>query len=117
MTKIKKVVACIAFLLFMVWVPLCVFDKTKVTQNNNQAGYKGVLNLWHVETFEGGCGSRANFLKKRAIEFESKNKGVLVSVQTYTPEQVVQKLNDGAKFDLISYSYGVGCDIVNMLSA
>ena len=65
------------------------------------------------------CGDVCNrrVLKKRAIEFESKNKGVLVSVQTYTPEQVVQKLSDGAKFDLISYSYGVGCDIVNMLSA
>ena len=117
MKKFKKVVACILFLLFMVWVPLCVFDKIDSGQNIEKSGYKGVLNLWHIETFEGGSGSRAEFLKKRAIEFEANNKGVLVSVQTYTPEQVVQKLNDGARFDIISFSYGVGCDVINLLSA
>ena len=116
MTKFKKIIACILFLCFMVWVPLCAFDKISMEQNKVKKGYKGVLNLWHIETFEGGSGSRANFLKRRAIEFESQNKGVFVSVQTYTPEQVLQKLNDGAKFDIISFSYGVGCDILNLLS-
>ena len=112
MTKFKKIIACILFLCFMAWVPLCAFDKISMGQNKMEKGYKGVLNLWHIETFEGGSGSRANFLKRRAIEFESQNKGVFVSVQTYTPEQVLQKLNDGARFDIISFSYGVGCDIL-----
>ena len=116
MSKVKKIVACVLFLMFMAYVPVFVFDKLKyVDQEPN--GYSGILNLWHIETFEGGSGSRAEFLKKRAIEFESKNKGVLVSVQTYTQEQAVEKIANGDTFDMISFSYGVGCDVLSLLCA
>ena len=38
-------------------------------------GYAGVLELWNVESFEGGCGSRQAWLTGRAAKFENKNKG------------------------------------------
>jgi hypothetical protein len=118
----KKTVAALLFCTFMVCVPLYVFDKLdgNAFGNNGSAtdnnGYKGILTLWHVDSFEGGRGSRSEFLKGRAIEFEARHKGVLVSVQTYTYEQVKQKLQNGEKFDLISFSAGVGFDIKGLLS-
>ena len=115
MKKYKKCFALILFLVFMAYVPLFVFDKLK-DKKDDVGSYQGIVNLWHIETFEGGSGSRAEFLKKRAIEFESKNKGVLVSVQTYSEEQLLQKLSQGDKFDLISFSCGVGCEVRDFVS-
>jgi len=92
----------------MLYVPLFVFDKISFDSGIQPLTYKGVLVLWHVDTFEGGSGSRAEFLKSRAIEFEKQNKGVLISVQSYTPQQVEQKLAQGERFDIISFSSGTG---------
>lgn len=78
------------------------------TESAVPEGYKGVLTLWQVDGFEGGSGSRSAFLNGRAIEFEKSHPGVLVSVQTYTCEQVRQKLLDGDRFDLISFPVGTG---------
>ena len=111
----KKYISGILFVVFMAYVPLFVFDKLDA-KGEGGGSYAGVLNLWHIETFEGGRGSRAEFLKKRAIEFESKNKGVFVSVQTYTLQQVEEKLKQGDNFDLISFSFGVGCKVKELLS-
>lgn len=115
MKKSKKIASLCLFLVFMLYVPLFVFDKLndkKVTD----LSYKGIVNLWHVETFEGGSGNRAEFLKKRAIEFENQNKGVLVSVQTFNEQQVAEKLLQGDRFDLISFSCGVGCEVRKFVS-
>ena len=113
----KKTVAALLFCLFMVCVPLYVFDRLDDGVNlSHGTGYKGILTLWHVDSFEGGRGSRSEFLKGRAIEFEAQHKGVLVSVQNYTYEQVKQKLADGDRFDLISFSAGVGFDVKGLLS-
>jgi len=113
----KKIVAALLFCLFMVCVPLYVFDKLDDGSNiSHGANYKGILTLWNVDSFEGGRGSRSEFLKGRAIEFEARHKGVLVSVQNYTYEQVKQKLANGDRFDLISFSAGVGFDVKSLLS-
>lgn len=110
----RQCAAALCFALFMACAPFFVF-RPSAAQTTPQ--YKGVLNLWHVDGFEGGSGSRAEFLKKRTIEFESKNKGVFISVQSYTYEQVRQKLADGGTFDLISFSAGVGELVLGKVSA
>ena len=75
-----------------------------------------ILSLWHVESFEGGLNSRTDWLKKRAMEFEKKNKGVYVDVSKLTYQQVVDKLMQGQRFDLISFGVGVGDAVLNRLA-
>ena len=71
-----------------------------------QKQYKGIITLWHVDGFEGGSGSRKQFLLKVAREFEKQNQGVLVMVTNHTFTSVKESINNGQMPDLISYSNG-----------
>lgn len=82
-----------------------------------QAGYQGVLELWNVETFEGGVGSREGWLTNRAAKFEMANSGLFVHVTTLTVEQLNDKLEKGENFDLITFSRGVGVLVKDRLAA
>ena len=57
-----------------------------------QGVFRGVLDLWHVETFEGGSSSRKSWLNSVARQFEKANKGIYVCVTTYTHQQAIDKL-------------------------
>lgn len=80
-------------------------------------GYAGVLELWNVESFEGGCGSRQAWLTGRAAKFENKNKGLYVHVTTLSPSQAKDKLQRGDKFDIVGFSTGVGAMFAEYLTA
>ena len=67
-----------------------------------------VITIWHVDSFEGGKGSRANFLRKVASGFSKKHKSVSFLVTSYTLEGVKTALSSGKTPDLISYG---GCSI------
>ncbi len=69
--------------------------------------YKCIVNLWHVDSFEGGTGSRAEFLLGRAAAFEKNNAGVFVMVTPMTAENANEKFAAGERPDMISYGYGV----------
>ncbi len=68
-----------------------------------------VLSLWHTDTFEGGRGSRAAFLKRVAAEYGKKNGGVIVLVSSYTIEGLQAALKKGEAPDLLSF--GIGADV------
>ena len=42
-------------------------EQSKIT---NPAEYKGIISLWQIDGFEGGSGSRKQFLLKVARDFE-----------------------------------------------
>lgn len=84
-------------------------------QQTQPLGYKGVLELWNVETFEGGSGSRSAWLTNRAAKFEAKNKGLFVHVTDVSEEQLQQKLDNGETFDIICFSRGVGVQVSDLL--
>ena len=69
--------------------------------------YKGIITIWHVDSFEGGVGSRKQFLLKVARSFEKKHKGVLIMVVDQTPTSVKENYKSGQYPDLISYGNGV----------
>jgi ABC-type amino acid transport substrate-binding protein len=69
--------------------------------------YKGIIRLWHIDTFEGGKGSRAEFLSKRALEYEKKNSGQLILISIYSLESASEALKKGECPDLISYGAGI----------
>ena len=68
--------------------------------------YKGIITLWQVDGFEGGTGSRKQFLLKAARGFEKVYPGALVMVSNYTLDGVKNNFEKGVFPDLISYSNG-----------
>ncbi len=87
------------------------FGRFKITQSHSfgsAESYKGILTLWQVDSFEGGTGSRKQFLLKVARAFERQNEGVLVMVLEHTPQSVKESLLDSSP-DLISF--GIGTEI------
>ena len=72
----------------------------------NALSYQGVVEMWNVESFEGGVGSREGWLKRCAAKFEQANKGLFVHVTTLNISQLQQKMTDGAVFDMICLSPG-----------
>ena len=72
------------------------------------AGEGGVvLRLWHIDSFEGGKGSRAAFLSRAASAFEKGREDVYVMVRTLTVQGAAQALRAGDGPDLISFSCGL----------
>lgn len=80
------------------------------------ANYKGVIELWNVETFEGGSGSRGSWLTNKSAKFEQKNTGLFVHVTTLTEAEAKQKLADGQSFDIVCFSRGIGDSVKEYLA-
>lgn len=79
-------------------------------------GYQGVINLWLVDTFEGGSGSRQNWFTKRAAYFEQQHNGMFVCVTALTETQLAEKLSQGQNFDMLCFSRGVGATVLDKLA-
>ncbi len=94
---------CLVFTLF--------YGKVKISEGKpvgSTAKYQGVISLWQIDSFEGGSGSRKQFLLSVSREFEKNNEGVLVMVTNHTKTSAEQNMNEGIYPDLISYGLGVG---------
>jgi len=108
---LPKIIVSTVILIFLIIAPFTVFTKLNVLNYSLNKEYKfdyqGVLNLWNVDTFEGGSVSRTVFLEKRAQEFEKKNKGVYICVQNISLEQLKLNLSGSKKPDLITFGVGV----------
>lgn len=102
-------VFCLLFTLFI--------GKNKISEsevNNKPQEYKGILTMWQIDGFEGGTGSRKQFLLKVARAFEKANDGVLIMVTTQTNSGAMESLSQGKIPDIISYSNGT--DILKYLT-
>ena len=106
-----KKLRCLAAISIVVAIVFTIFyGGDKITDNGVSvapAEYKGILTLWHIDTFEGGVGSRKQFLLSVSREFEKKNQGVLVMAMDYTAENAEKAMAEGKFPDLISYGAGV----------
>ncbi|MDR0850665.1 MAG: hypothetical protein LBN07_04280 [Christensenellaceae bacterium] len=65
-----------------------------------------ILELLHIESFEGGSGSRAEYLRKIARDFNKQNPSKFINVKTMTIEQL--ELNADFLPDMVSFSVGAG---------
>ena len=72
----------------------------------NSSSYQGVLSLWCLDGFEGGTGSRADFLARAARKFEAKYPGVFIQVSAVTAYEAEDRRNRGLCPDIFVYSYG-----------
>lgn len=95
------IVACACFTAFI--------GKNIIADKNDEkvpAPYKGIISMWQVDSFEGGTGSRKQFLLKAARGFEKTHEGVLIMVVNYTAEGVKENLEKGVYPDIVSFGGG-----------
>lgn len=126
MQKIKKILnwfykagISILLVIFLFLAPFTIMPNLLNTQANinrvKPYNYQGILELWHIETFEGGSVSRSSFLQKQAVAFEKQNKGTYIVIKTMTLEQLQLNLANDQMPNMISFGIGVGDGFVNNL--
>lgn len=96
-----------------------VFGRYKTGEAKSEeipAEYKGIITLWQIDSFEGGVGSRKQFLLRVARGFEKENEGVLVMVTEQTTESVKDNFSKGIYPDMISFGPGAEVKEVSELS-
>lgn len=76
---------------------------------------KRVVRVWNVDTFEGGKGSRTNFLKRTAALVEKKDKGVYYLISSFTEEGVSRAFAEGQRPDILSFGIGVSAYLESSL--
>ncbi|MDD4211178.1 MAG: hypothetical protein PHC46_02145 [Clostridia bacterium] len=118
--KTYKTIITALLVLYIIFIPIFIFPafilQADFINRQNTVDYYGVLELWNVDTFEGGSIGRANWLEARSIEFERANPGAFVIVRNMTEEQAILNLENGNKPSLISYGIGFGSIIANNLT-
>ena len=101
-------VFCAFILVFSIFFTIFI-GKNKINENvilGDKKEYKTVLSLWHVDTFEGGSGSRKQFLLDASIAFEKQNTGVLIMVTSMSLSALNNNLKNGVFPDILSSGIG-----------
>ncbi len=82
---------------------------SKINANNfhPKDSAKIILKICQVDTFEGGTGSRKQFILRLARDFERQNVGVLISVNSLTVDNYNSQKDE---YDLVSYGVGLEVD-------
>ena len=122
----KKVIGFLSRFAFSILVVIYLFVAPSIILNkllkeqdglfiNKNHTYHGVLDMWHIESFEGGSVSRSSWLQKRAQEFEKQNKGTYISITSMNLETAKINIQNGKKPSLISFSLGLGDELKDNL--
>ncbi len=119
--KVFKATLCVASILFLIFAPGFIFNKSNYQISldeymNLTNKEKIVLELWHIETFEGGTNSRKMYLENQAIKFNKQNNNCFVSVKSLTEEQLYLNLQSNNFADVYSFGIGSGYMLTNELN-
>ena len=97
-----------AFILF--FTPVVALKKTGTANDFplKTEDYKRVLTLWNIDTFEGGIGSRGDFLSEVLLPLA--DEGTVVLVSAHTVNSAKENLSKGVIPDIVSF--GVGADFL-----
>lgn len=107
-----KHIVSIIIIVVLLLIPVIIIPILKNAPN--PLGYvekeekSAFLELWNVDTFEGGSANRGGFLEKVAIEFEKQNRGIYILVKNMSLEQAKMQLENDVKPDLVSFGLGAG---------
>ncbi len=102
----KKTVSVLLIIVWTVLVALSAiftFKKEKTIDDESVS----VLELWQIDMFEGGQGSRRQYLSQIASDFEKQNKKVLINVVNKTVEGALWNFTNNVYPDMISFSSGL----------
>lgn len=98
-----KPLICASLCLVFIITFLCLSHKGGGSEANAE---QTVLTVWQVDSFEGGKGSRADFLQKTGKDFSQTN-GCFVNVVSLSADAVRLNFSNGIFPDLISYGAGI----------
>ena len=73
--------------------------------------YQGIIEVWNIDTFDGGSASKSSYLNLVAKAFEKKNKGIYVMIKNLSEYECINLIQKGYYPDLFSCSYGVASEI------
>ena len=76
-----------------------------------KSNYQGFIEIWNIDTFEGGNVGKYDILQSVAKEYQKENKGTYVIVRNVSESECVNMLARGQFPDLFSCSYGVASEI------
>lgn len=93
-----KIIACGLLCLIFIIIFAC-FPKKR---NDRAMQESTFLNVWQIDSFEGGKGSRADYLQKIGANFSKKEK-CYVNVTSISAESARVNLANGVTPDIISY--------------
>jgi len=119
--KVFKAVFCVLIIAFLALTPQFVFNKDNYKVNLNKYlnlldKPKIVLNLWHIETFEGGSASRGKYLEKQAMKFNNLYNNCYVYINTLNVNQLKDNLQNNLTADVFSFGVGAGCLLSSTLN-
>ena len=120
--KILKGIIAVFLIIFVIFLPgkmIKFLDNDKITEemySRREKYFYGVINLWQIDCFEGGTGSRANWLKNVVSAFEKRNNGVFINVESVSLETANILIKNGQRTpDIISFSSGFLIDKNNLV--
>lgn len=114
-----RVLVTVLIITAIALVPTIYFSINSPITNKfsgNVSNYKGILELWNIDSFEGGTGSKKSFLTARSVDFESTHKGLYVMVKNMTEAECLLALEDGQRPTMFSFGVGVGSELIKYLS-
>lgn len=115
-----KILLCVLCILFLILTPNHIFNKQIYSKDINKylsklTSEQVVIDLWHIESFEGGKKSRKKYLEEIGIKFNKINPNIFVSVWPLTEEQLFLNLQNGLLPDAFSFSVGSGSLLTSYL--
>lgn len=102
--------ALCAVLLLSVFYAFPSLSSRGAAEEKNQSERPVVLSLWHIDTFEGGKGSRASFLKNVALSYCKQNKKIIIMVSSYSAAGAEAAFESGNYPDMLSFGIGLNAD-------
>lgn len=110
MRKVLFVFLCVFLSLLTVFS--LIFLPVQVKNANNEVES---LEIWHIDCFEGGFGSRYSLLQSLGREYSNKA-AVLISVKSHTVFSAEENFKKGIFPDLISYGNGLNLPYERLLA-
>ena len=101
----------IVVVIFLIVAPYFILPNISNGRNqwlNNTQNTTTFLELWEIDTFEGGTASRINFLEKTAFMYQNETTSNYVLVRSLDLEQAKLMLENGTRPDMISFGIGAG---------
>ncbi|MCL2483789.1 MAG: hypothetical protein FWD89_01110 [Firmicutes bacterium] len=103
------ILAVVVLTPIFMWLSISAYRK-----DNPRTTAQTVLELWHVESFEGSSGL-FSYLRNEAIRFNKSNKEIFIIVKKLTQQEFLETSKE-SKPDIISFSYHIGNDVLAMLT-
>ena len=116
MRKIRKfglinLIALVLVVLILSFIP----SATVILKNNsdvdileNEEEYCGIIEIWHIDSFEGGTTSKEFYLNSVSNAFMKGHKGTYVHITNLSVDGLINNLNNNKLPDIFSFGSGIG---------